>query len=213
MSELADVIGGNTVTASFTNEVKERSLMRYATAAARDSSIPAPVAGSLAWLQDVDEITVYDGAVWRTVALGDLFLPLTGGTLSGVINMPSNIFDSGQSDTTLSASAGQFETVQSMGVPNGTYLVICSGYHEASIAIDVEYIDAVAINETGSSVQDIRVKLLGASSSTVNHLANGTLGSIVTVTGGGNLFYRVQRDATGGTQLFQQARISAFRVS
>jgi len=67
MSELNDVIGGNTITASFTNEVKERSLMRYATAATRDTSIPAPVAGSLAWLEDVSNITVYDGAVWITI--------------------------------------------------------------------------------------------------------------------------------------------------
>ena len=59
MSELADVIGGNTITASFTNEVKERSLMRYADAAARDVSIPAPIVGSLAYLLDVDKITVY----------------------------------------------------------------------------------------------------------------------------------------------------------
>ncbi len=64
MSELNDVIGGNTITASFTNEVKERSLMRYATAAARDSSIPAPIAGSQAWIEDSDKVTIYDGAVW-----------------------------------------------------------------------------------------------------------------------------------------------------
>jgi len=83
MSELNDVIGGDVVTASFTNQVKERSLMRYASAEARDASILAPVDGALAWLQDVDQITVYDDAVWRTVALADLFLPLSGGTITG----------------------------------------------------------------------------------------------------------------------------------
>ena len=211
MSELADVIGGNTITAAFTNDVKERSLMRYATAAARDSSIPAPIAGSLAWLQDVDEITVYDGAVWRTVGLADLFLPLAGGTMSGVINMQPNVFSTSRADTNLSASAGQFQTVQTLAVPNGTYFVICSGFHSASIAVNVEYTDAIAINETGTSVQEIKVKLLGESATTTAHRANGTVGSIVTVTAG-NIFYRVERNDTDGTQQFLQARISALSV-
>ena len=110
MSELNDVIGGNTITASFTNEVKERSLMRYADAAARDTSIPAPVAGSLAWLEDVDKITAYDGTVWRTVAYEDLVLLLTGGTLSGPIISPPeasvHFLDNGLEQVWYTKSAG-----------------------------------------------------------------------------------------------------------
>ena len=67
MSELADVSGGQTITSSFTNQVKERSAMRYSSAAARDTSIPAPIAGSLAYLQDSDTVTMYDGTVWVTL--------------------------------------------------------------------------------------------------------------------------------------------------
>ncbi len=90
MSELADVVGGNTITASFTNEVKERSVMRYADAAARDASIPAPIIGSLAFLSDVDRITVYvsdaGGAQsqpgWVEVALEGLVILGGDGTVA-----------------------------------------------------------------------------------------------------------------------------------
>ena len=77
MSELPDVSGGETITAARDNQVKERSAMRYASAAARDTSIPAPVAGSLAYLQDTDTLTMYDASTWVTVPIGD-FLPIDG---------------------------------------------------------------------------------------------------------------------------------------
>jgi hypothetical protein len=72
MSELGDVAGGETVTAAFTNDVKNRTVMRYANAAARDASIPVPVEGDLAYLQDVNRITYYDGsAPWLVLASQD----------------------------------------------------------------------------------------------------------------------------------------------
>lgn len=64
MSELNDVSGGETIAAAFTNQVKERSSMRYASQAALDTSVPAPVAGTVAYLQDVAVIQYYNGASW-----------------------------------------------------------------------------------------------------------------------------------------------------
>ena len=81
MSELADVAGGQTITSSFTNQVKERSAMRYTSAAARDTSIPAPIAGSLAYLQDSDTLTLYDGTNWVDV------IDASGGTFTGPVDM------------------------------------------------------------------------------------------------------------------------------
>ena len=86
MAELNDVTGGETITATFTNQVKNRTVMRYADAASRDASIPAPVGGDLAYLQDVDRITYYDDTSWVEMGAG-LYLLLTGGTLSGDLNM------------------------------------------------------------------------------------------------------------------------------
>ena len=67
MSELNDVIGGDTIAAAFTNQVKERTAMRYASAAARDTSIPAPIDGSLAFLQDTFELTLFRGGTWIVI--------------------------------------------------------------------------------------------------------------------------------------------------
>ena len=86
MSELNDVAGGETVTAAFTNQVKERTAMRYASNAALDVSVPAPVAGALSYVQDINRLQVFDSNAWIIVTLpGDLaaYLPLVGGTLSG----------------------------------------------------------------------------------------------------------------------------------
>ena len=63
MAELGDVIGGDIITSSFTNQVKNRSVMRYTTAAARDASIPTPVAGDVAYLL-TGQLTIYNGSTW-----------------------------------------------------------------------------------------------------------------------------------------------------
>ena len=145
MSELSDVIGGNTITATFTNEVKERSVMRYADAAARDTSIPAPVAGSLAWLQDVDQITVYDGAVWVTVALevGARML-----LQDGTETVPSNSFASDPDAGTFLFAPNQLGFAG-----NGTVFGrwgITNFYLEASVD-DVRFRGINAFQTTGST--------------------------------------------------------------
>ena len=68
MSELPDVAGGQVISAAYTNQVKERTAMRYASAAARDSSLPVPEEGALAFLADVNVLTLYAGAFgWLTL--------------------------------------------------------------------------------------------------------------------------------------------------
>lgn len=50
------------------NNLEKKLVMVYATAAARDAAIPAPVEGMAAWLQDANLLTFYDGAAWRTLS-------------------------------------------------------------------------------------------------------------------------------------------------
>ena len=90
MSELSDVTGGQIIGASFTNQVKERTVMRYASAATRDTSIPIPVEGSLAYLLDVNQVTVYNGSVWEVLNAAGIYLPLSGGTLTGDVDLTGN---------------------------------------------------------------------------------------------------------------------------
>ena len=47
-----------------------RSVMRFATAAARNASVTAPVAGMIAWLSAERVWTGYDGSAWVTLAAG-----------------------------------------------------------------------------------------------------------------------------------------------
>ena len=106
MAELPDVTGGETIASAYTSAVKNRTVMRYSSAAARDTSIPAPVAGNLAYLQDSDTVTYYDGTVWQTVqgeaAAGLTYLALSGGAMTGNINMGDNkltVVEAGTSST------------------------------------------------------------------------------------------------------------------
>ena len=70
MAELGDVIGGDIVTAAFTNDVKNRSVMRYASASARDASIPTPQDGDVALLQDANSLTIYANGSWLDIGRG-----------------------------------------------------------------------------------------------------------------------------------------------
>ncbi|MFG3585144.1 hypothetical protein [Streptomyces sp. NPDC047990] len=47
-----------------------RSVMRFASATTRGATITSPVAGMMAWLNDVALLTVYDGSAWVVVAAG-----------------------------------------------------------------------------------------------------------------------------------------------
>jgi len=97
MSELADVAGGETITAAFTNQVKERSSMRYASQAALDTSVPAPVEGTVAYLQDTNILQYYNGTAWTPLlvvatASGDfLLLDASNGPVTGSLDVQGNV--------------------------------------------------------------------------------------------------------------------------
>jgi len=82
MSELPPVAGGEVITSAFTNQVADRTIQRYASAAARDASIPVPVAAQVAYLLDNQELTIYDGATWISYKPGIAHVKLVGNTSS-----------------------------------------------------------------------------------------------------------------------------------
>lgn len=77
MSEVPDVAGGDVITSAHMNIVKNRTIQRYDSAAARDSAVPSPQEGDLAFLRDTEKITVYIGPTWETVFYD------SGGIISG----------------------------------------------------------------------------------------------------------------------------------
>jgi len=99
--ELGDVSGGDVIAAGFTNNVKDRTIMRYASAASRDAIITAPVAGSLSYLDNTSQVEIYTGSFWAKMQRvdangninlnGDDFVTVAPGEFRG----PGN-FDGGQ---------------------------------------------------------------------------------------------------------------------
>jgi hypothetical protein len=47
-----------------------QSVMRFATASARNATLSAPIAGMTAWLSSERQLTVYDGTAWVAIASG-----------------------------------------------------------------------------------------------------------------------------------------------
>ncbi|MFG2352571.1 hypothetical protein [Streptomyces sp. NPDC048521] len=47
-----------------------QTVMRFATATARNATLTAPVAGMTAWLNSEQQLTVYDGTAWVAIASG-----------------------------------------------------------------------------------------------------------------------------------------------
>ena len=68
MSEMPDVISGETITSEWGNDIRDRTVQRYATVAARTASMPTPVEGDLSYLQDSNTVHVYNGSTWVKLA-------------------------------------------------------------------------------------------------------------------------------------------------
>jgi len=115
--EIGDVSGGDVIAAGFTNDVKDRTAMRYASAASRDSIITAPVAGSLAYLEDVNRVTLYRNGAWGDMVSVDL---------SGNIDLGTDDF--------VTADPGSFRgpgAIRKRFSFNGNFLVqrqLCAGW-------------------------------------------------------------------------------------
>jgi hypothetical protein len=69
IASLADAPNAEVLAKNIANGVAQRSVMRFASASARGSTLvgtSAPVDGMATWLQDVDRLEVYDGSGWVT---------------------------------------------------------------------------------------------------------------------------------------------------
>ncbi|MEV6548017.1 hypothetical protein AB0M57_04815 [Streptomyces sp. NPDC051597] len=57
--------------------VLARSVLSFASATARNATLTSPVEGMTAWLQDVNQLTQYNGSGWVTVPLGGTWTAYT----------------------------------------------------------------------------------------------------------------------------------------
>ena len=68
MAEIANVVSGNTITSTWGNQIRDRTIQRYASAAARTAGHPSPTEGDLSYRQDSNIVEVYNGTAWMPVA-------------------------------------------------------------------------------------------------------------------------------------------------
>lgn len=65
---LGDAANGPTAIQSLAQAVEKQVVMSFASAADRTTKVPAPVEGMLAYLRDVDTLSVWLGAAWQELA-------------------------------------------------------------------------------------------------------------------------------------------------
>ena len=191
MSELTDRVGGDTIPSAFHNQVKERTIMRYASAVARDASIPVPVEGSLAYLNDVNIVTLYDGFDWVN-------LPDLGGHQTASVT------------TTLTAAQDVYETIDVFGLPStGTWNYVVSWWSDSAVLNDINF--TAQVQFTNIIVRSVQWRHHGSLASswrtpvTMAFQVAGNLGDI--------MFLEVRRDDVQGTQVLQGVRFVGTRVT
>ncbi len=89
MPELPSRIDGEIIEAQHMNDATIRAVQRYDTEATRDSLNPAPENGQPAYIVNIQQLQIWNGSSWRPVGEG-YFLLLSGGTMTGDINVNNN---------------------------------------------------------------------------------------------------------------------------
>lgn len=67
MTRTPDVTANNPITDEWGNEIRDRTVQRYASAAARSSEHSSPEAGDMSYLADSGRVEVFHSAAWRAI--------------------------------------------------------------------------------------------------------------------------------------------------
>lgn len=95
--ELPDVVPAQVIASEHINDIRDRTIQRYASAAARASSNPSPAEGDLSYLNDSNGIYVYDGSAWVSTNAAATILPaqLNGSVASDIVRVGGTQDNSG----------------------------------------------------------------------------------------------------------------------
>lgn len=145
----------------------DQSVQRFASAAARETAIPAPSEGMVCYLDDINQVEVYDGTDWVNFT-GDITavtagIALTGGGSSGSVNLDVDI----SAVSTAQAGNGITATgeVLSVDIPTvsaaqaGTALTSTGAVLDVDIAVISTAQAGIALDATGT-VLDVNISEL-----------------------------------------------------
>lgn len=121
MPEMDDVISGEVIEADWGNDIRDRTLQRYASATARDTANPSPDQGELAYLEDLDLVQVYVGTRWDP-----LFSPNVNCLYPGRSSSPSS-------------KVGLVGPIMALQEPSNYALLASNFYHTGSAWASDEY--------------------------------------------------------------------------
>jgi len=201
MPEVPDVTPGGTIQTAWGNDIRDRAIMRYASAAARDVSVPVPVDGDVAWLQDVDKLTIYDGTVWAQVGPLDELPPAV--SLTGLV-------------LSLTAGAGVNERIGILSnIDTVTYrwLVMSTGTIEAGLSGGQEVKWQLTLRETQPVTNNMQVVNQRDSVGEAIYRSVVSLHALsFTGTVANQMELVVQRDNISGSQVMRDFNLTAIPI-
>jgi len=200
MTEIPDVTPGGTIQTAWGNQIRDRAIMRYVSAAARDASVLVPVDGDVAWLQDVNELTMYTGSAWVIVG------PFTPQVVPGAR------FVTGLSVTlTAPTSSTQLlHTFTNVDTVANRWMVTATANIEAILSGAVEIVWDFEIRSQLPSTSTIAICQVDNSTTDVNFKGVVSVAGLTSDASATNSIELVaRRDNTGGAQIVTNIAFTA----
>jgi len=148
VSEIPDVVGGETILTSWGNPIRDRVISRYADATERATLVPVPIVGDPSYLEGSASLELYNGAAWIP------YLPTRDGAMTGDLYLAGfNIRDA----ISLRALDGAVFDIRG-GVSTHLIRIRIS---DETILYDSAQIARVTIKEEGSLELDANTKVIG----------------------------------------------------
>ncbi len=102
MAKTPDVVDGGIIQSSWGNEIRNRTIQVFASAAERASQWPTPPRGAISYLNDVGNLWVHNGTAWGIFPVNDL-VSSAGATFTGSVRLINGTINA---DAGLALNAG-----------------------------------------------------------------------------------------------------------
>jgi len=170
----------------------DQAVMRFADSAARSSAIGTPTEGMVSYLDDTNDVEVYDGTGWVNFT-GDITnitagTALNGGGSEGAVTLDVNIADisSAQAGTALVATGETLDVnIAAISTAQAGTAIVASG---EVLNVDLSVIDIPVSQITDITVSASEINSLDGISSNVQTQLNGKVdesdGSVTQATAG-----------------------------